>query len=218
MIRVIENVLDAGTLEEVRGELAQARFIDGKETAHGMAKAVKSNLQLDPAQHAPLITRLTETILRNAQFHLWTMPARMTPVTVSRYEPGMVYGAHSDDALIGGARTDVSFTLFLADPASYQGGELTIDTGFNELKFKLQAGGMVVYPSGDVHRVIPVTEGVRLAAVGWVQSRIRDSRQREVVADLERVRKAYLARHGPDALADLMLKTSGNLQRMWLET
>jgi PKHD-type hydroxylase len=218
MFHVIRNVLDDKKLTVVDDALTTAHFIDGRKTAQGMAKNVKNNLQLDNATHPELIKLLREAVVNNPVFRSLTLPVKMTPLLVARYEPGMEYGFHSDNAIISSVRTDVSFTLFLSEPASYQGGELAMRTSMGEVKVKLAAGDLVVYPTGGIHRVAPVTEGARMVAVGWIQSRIRDFQQREIVADLELMRKDYLARVGHDNHADLLLKTSANLQRMWSES
>jgi PKHD-type hydroxylase len=217
VIRIIRNLLPDDLLSEIRAALEDASFLDGKLTALGMARNVKNNLQLDGAANKSLIARLTKAITIHPEFRLYVMPVKLTPIMVSRYDVGMEYGIHSDNNVISGVRTDVSFTLFLENPAAYEGGELAIDSGHGETKFKLPAGWMVMYPSGPLHRVTPVTTGRRLAAVGWAQSWFRDARQREIVAEMEYVRKMYLAQHGHDRIADLLLKSSYNLQRIWIE-
>ena len=107
-------------------------------------------------------------------FRLAARPKTITPLILSRYEQGMNYGSHVDDALMHGVRTDVSFTLFLSDPDSYDGGALVIESPAGEDDVKLKAGSLVAYPSTTLHRVAPVTRGARLAAVGWVRSFVRD--------------------------------------------
>lgn len=129
----------------------------------------------------------------------------------------MEYGAHVDDALMNGIRSDVSFTLFLSDPATYEGGELVIETSSGEDDIKLPAGSMIAYPSSSLHRVAPVTRGTRLAAVGWARSLIRDAGRRELLFDLDTARQSLFAREGKTAEFDLLSKTSANLLRMWVE-
>jgi PKHD-type hydroxylase len=135
----------------------------------------------------------------------------------SRYQPGHAYGTHVDNALIGGVRTDVSFTLFLADPAAYEGGELIIDTPSGEEAFKLPPGSIVTYPATTLHRVAEVIRGERLAAAGWVRSHVRDAAQRELLFDLETARRRLFDREGKTAEADLLAKCAANLLRMWCE-
>jgi len=217
MIRIIQNVIDAETLASIRAVLRDARFEDGKLTASGMAREVKNNQQLDGNAHKDVVTTLADALMNHPEFVFYTRPLRITPLLVSKYEPGQAYGMHSDDAQIKGVRTDISFTLFLQEPQEYDGGELSIDEGYAQTRFKLEAGAVVIYPTGSLHQVLPVTRGVRLVAVGWVQSKFRDHAKREVITDLELVRGEYLKNHAPDALSAVLLKTSNNLQRLWME-
>jgi PKHD-type hydroxylase len=129
----------------------------------------------------------------------------------------MQYGSHVDDALMGGMRTDISFTLFLSDPTSYDGGELIIDSASGEETFKLEAGALVAYPATSLHRVGAVTRGTRLAAIGWARSFVRDPAQRELLFDLDTVRRQLFAREGKSAAFDLISKSFANLLRMWAE-
>ena len=123
-------------------------------------------------------------------------PKALTPLVFSRYGGGQAYGSHVDNPLMGGIRTDVSFTLFLAEPEAYDGGALVIESPSGEDAVKLPAGHMVVYPSTALHRVEPVTRGERVAAVGWAQSHIRDAAQRELLFDLETARRRLFDRLG----------------------
>ena len=216
MIKIIKKVIDTESLVRIKKELSTAKFDDGKLTAYGMAKLVKNNRQLDSKAHPEIIKTITKALSQNLEFIITTMPEKMTPIIVSRYDVGQTYGIHSDSAVVNGVRTDVSFTLFLEDPTSYEGGELAIDTGYGETHFKLNAGDAVLYPTGMLHRVIPIRKGTRTVAIGWVQSKIRDTKQRECIADLEWIRKKYLSEHTPDRIADLLLKTSSKLQRQWI--
>ena len=118
---------------------------------------------------------------------------------------------------MGGVRTDLSFTLFLSDPESYQGGALVMDDAYGERDVRLPAGELILYPSTTLHRVDPVTSGVRLAAVGWVRSFVRDSSRREVLFDLETALRSVHEAAGKTPLFDLLAKTRTNLLRMWAE-
>ena len=139
---------------------------------------------------------------------------------ISRYQGGMNYGFHVDDALMAGnprLRSDISITVFLNDPGDYEGGELIIASPFGEQEVKLPAGAAVVYPSATLHQVAPVTSGARLAAVTWARSYVRDAAQREMLADLLAVQRK-IAEVAPDAPeTDLAFKTHSNLLRMWSE-
>jgi PKHD-type hydroxylase len=215
----IANVLNAEELEKVRGALARVRFLDGRATAGFAAREVKHNRQADALdRNAEEIRSLvTERIQSNELFKLAARPKQLTPVIFSKYESGMRYGNHVDDAMMGGMRSDISFTLFLSEPAGYDGGELVIESTAGEDAIKLEAGAMIVYPATSLHRVAEVTRGERLAAVGWVRSFIRDEAKRELLFDLDAARKRLFAREGKSEDYDLLSKSSANLLRMWTE-
>jgi PKHD-type hydroxylase len=122
-----------------------------------------------------------------------------------------------DDALMHGMRTDVSFTLFLSDPADYDGGELIIETAAGEDAVKLAAGDLIAYSSTTLHRVAEVTRGARLAAVGWARSYVRDAARRELLFDLDTARRSLFAHVGKSTEFDLVSKSLSNLLRMWAE-
>ncbi|MGD1920260.1 MAG: Fe2+-dependent dioxygenase, partial [Pleurocapsa sp.] len=186
MIITIPNVLTPEELKEINSSLAQGEFIDGKLTAGWNAKLFKNNQQLK--KKTPLWTQLTQQVKsalnRNKLFQTAIRPKSIHSLLFSRYDKGMSYGRHVDNAIMrnnGMWRTDISFTLFLNSPGEYQGGELTIEGADTERGYKLEAGSAIVYPSTSLHRVNEVTEGSRLVSVGWVQSLIRDSSDREIL-------------------------------------
>ncbi|MEK0085418.1 Fe2+-dependent dioxygenase [Benzoatithermus flavus] len=219
MFLCIADILDRNDLEAVVGRLNATTFDDGSATAGWHARLVKRNLQArrDEPSLEELRARLAARILGNPVFQLAARPKALTPLLLSRYEPGMSYGTHVDDALMGGLRTDLAFTLFLSDPDSYAGGELVIEAPGGEESFKLAAGSLLLYPATTLHRVEPVTAGHRLAAVGWVRSHIRDASRRELLFDLDTARRALFECHGKTAEFDLLSKCSANLLRMWAE-
>ena len=218
MILAIADILSVADIEAVRAGLANAPFVDGKTTAGWSAKLVKSNLQAAPGAEVERLRDLVETRLsEHPVFALATRPKTIIGPLFSRYRVGHAYGAHVDDALIAGSRTDVSFTLFLADPESYDGGELIIDTASGEEAFKLPAGSLVTYPATMLHRVAPVTRGERMVAAGWVRSTVRDPAQRELLFDLETARRRLFDRDGKTAEGDLLAKCAANLMRLWCE-
>jgi PKHD-type hydroxylase len=215
---VIGNVLSADEIALVRETLANANFEDGRETAGFAARMVKHNRQAANDGKIETVRKLVESrILDHEVFALAVRPKTLTSIMFSAYEPGMRYGSHVDDALMQGVRTDVSFTLFLSEPASYDGGELVIEGASGEDAVKLEAGSLVAYPSAALHRVAQVTRGVRLAAVGWARSYIRDGARRELLFDLDTARRQMFARHGKSADYDLVSKSLANLLRMWVE-
>lgn len=221
MSLILQEVLAAEDLARVRAELTELVWSSGKRTAGAAARGVKENLQADGSDPRvrELERFLADALRRHPLFEIAARPARMSRLLFSRYEPGMTYGAHTDDALMGGGedklRTDLAFTIFLADRASYDGGELVVDSALGEQAIGLDAGDAILYSAGSIHHVAPVTRGVRLAAVGWVQSYVADVAQRETLFDLS-VTRADLAQAGVAREALLRLdKSISNLLRMW---
>jgi PKHD-type hydroxylase len=215
---VIGNVLSADEVVLVREALARATFEDGRATAGFAARLVKDNKQAANDRKIETVRKLVEErILGNEVFALAVRPKALASVVFSAYESGMRYGSHVDDALMQGMRTDVSFTLFLSDPESYDGGELVIEGASGEDAVKLDAGSLLAYPSTTLHHVAPITHGVRLAAVGWARSYVRDAAQRELLFDLDTARRMMFAEHGKSGEYDLVSKSLANLLRMWVQ-
>jgi PKHD-type hydroxylase len=216
---VIGNVLSTEELRRVRAALARARFVDGAATAGFAARLVKDNRQAEASDRSLGTIRklVAERVLANEVFRLAVRPKALSPLLFSRYQKGMRYGSHVDDALMDGMRTDVSFTLFLSEPKSYEGGELTIESASGEETFKLDAGALVAYSATSLHHVSKVTRGVRLAAVGWARSFVRDPARRELLFDLDTARRRMFARQGKSSEFDLISKSFANLLRMWVE-
>jgi PKHD-type hydroxylase len=172
-------------------ELEQREFADGKLTAAGFAKDVKNNLQLkrQKGEFSDLDKLVFDVFQRSPEFQSFAIPKRIASPIFSRYDPGMQYGSHVDNAFMGGpsgVRSDLSVTLFLSPPDTYDGGELVVEMALGEQPIKLDAGEAIVYPSSSVHHVAPVTRGVRYAAVTWVQSCVRDESMRAILHDLTR--------------------------------
>jgi PKHD-type hydroxylase len=219
---VIDHVLTVEELAEISRSLQAAEFVDGKLTAGIYAQAVKNNQQLsDDAPLADSVQAIIRQALdHNALFQAAVRPKVIRSALVSRYEVGMEYGCHTDNAIMGETnpmRSDVSLTLFLSPPDTYDGGELSIDTSLGEQNFKLAAGSMIVYPSTALHQVKTVTKGVRLAAVTWVQSFVREASEREILFDLDTARRSIHAQYGRTVEFDLLSKTHANLLRKWVE-
>jgi len=214
---VIGGVLTTDDLTLVRETLARATFEDGRETAGFAARLVKNNRQAGGRSTETIRKLVEERISANDVFAMAVRPKALTSVMFSAYQDGMHYGSHVDDALMQGMRTDVSFTLFLSDPETYDGGELVIESASGEDAVKLAAGSLVAYPSTALHHVAPVTRGVRLAAVGWARSFVRDAARREMLFDLDTARRQLFAREGKSAEYDLVSKSLANLLRMWVE-
>jgi PKHD-type hydroxylase len=222
MIISIANVLSPEELAVLEAQLADRQFIDGKVTAGWHARLVKHNTQLpssDPAM-PHLRSLVHQALMRNPLFQMAALPKAIGPILFSRYDLGMSYGSHVDNAFMGTdpkIRSDLSLTVFLRSPATYEGGELVIETTQGEEAFKLEAGAMVLYPSSTLHRVEPVTQGVRLVAVAWVQSLVKDPAERELLFDLDTARQAIFAKDGKTAEFDLISKSHANLLRKWGE-
>lgn len=217
MLLFIPDILKGSDLQAVRDGLALVEFVDGKETAHGLAKEVKNNLQASTKDtKQELLRRLVfEKVLTHELIRRATRPKVISYLMFSKYEPGMAYGSHVDNPFMQGHRSDISFTLFLSEPDSYEGGELVIEQPSGDQPVKLPAGAIVIYPSTSLHRVNPVTRGHRLAAVGWIRSFVRDPAQREVLFDLDTVRVALKAVEGTETERTLLGKSISNLARMW---
>lgn len=227
MLIEIPKLLTAETAGQFHDSLMQADWADGRATAGYLSTRVKNNAQL-PELH-PLAIQLGQTIRealqRNTQFHAAALPLKIVPPLFNRYAGGQAYGSHVDGGIrpVAGSservRTDLSATLFLSDPAGYDGGELTIEDMFGQRSVKLQAGDLVLYPSTSVHRVMPVTRGVRLASFFWIQSMVRDNERRALLYELDAIVQklggAGSAQH------DEALRLAGvyhNLLRFWADS
>ena len=189
MLVQVQRVLDEAGLKSVRQVLdKEAVWQDGKASAGGDARDVKTNLQME-TQSAPagaLLNRIATAITSNSIIAAAAMPDQIARLIISRYETGMRYGPHVDAAFMDRVRCDLSFTLFLSDPSEYEGGELVIDDSGVEKRIKQRAGDLTLYSSSYVHRVETVTNGVRLVALGWIKSRVRSVEKRSILFELAR--------------------------------
>jgi PKHD-type hydroxylase len=222
MILVINALEDADHRAAIAERIAMLTWRDGRETAGSVARQVKRNEQAamnSPAGRA-LQDELSQLVSDNMVVKAAAQPRRFSPVIISRTGVGGKYGAHVDNALMGrGAqrlRTDLSFTLFLTPPGEYEGGELVIHAAGMTQELKGEAGNLVLYPSGSIHEVKPVTKGTRIVCIGWIESTVADPAQREMLFDLENLRTA-LRQQLPAQSAELLTldKTMANLLRMW---
>lgn len=216
----IGSILSADKLTEAQALLDQLRWQDGAKTAGPVARDVKRNRQADLGSVAgqKLRTLLETALQTHPVFTAAARPRQFSKLLVSETSGGGVYGAHVDNPFMGRGedriRTDVSFTLFLSDPDSYEGGELVIDQAGSTQAVKGQAGDVFVYPSTYLHAVAPVTQGVRRVCVGWVQSDIPDAGDRELLFDLENLHASLSAQfspHSPEMLT--VSKLYANLTR-----
>src|SRR5512135_2357339 len=220
MLICIENLLDNDTIALLRTWLAEATFEDGRATAGEDAAKVKNNQQVSSDQNSKLEEMedlIMDKLWDNGMFCAAAEPKRIQPPLFSRYVAGMSYGTHMDNALMGNARVDMSITIFLTDPADYDGGELVIELPYGERSIKLSAGSAVLYATTALHRVAEVTRGQRLAAVAWVRSYIRDPAEREILFDLGEAHHRLAEKLGKTPEVDLLSKCHANLMRRWIE-
>jgi len=189
MYRVLP-ILTQQEIEECRRIAASASFVDGRITnPHNIAK---QNEQLHEVQDFQKSSQVvSQAFARSEEFVEFAFPTVIAPPLLTRYRPGMKYGAHTDSAFMrmpgGELRADLSCTVFLSDPADYEGGSLRIQLGDGEMRFKLQAGEAIIYPSDTLHEVEPVTKGERLVAITFIQSRVPDPFQRNLLFNLNEV-------------------------------
>jgi PKHD-type hydroxylase len=225
MLVQIQKVLTPEELAAIRGRLQSATWVDGRTTAGVQSVKVKANLQL--AEQSPEARELGQAVARalerSALFMSATLPRQIYPPLFNRYEAGMNYGAHVDNAIraVAGSpqrlRADVSATLFLSEPSEYDGGELIVEDTYGLHSVKLAAGDMIVYPASSLHRIQPVTRGARDAAFFWVQSLVKDDGARSLLFDLDRT-FVELSQTVPDNPAIVRLTSVyHNLLRRWSE-
>ncbi len=220
-------LLDATEVQRARALLEAGHWVDGRATAGEQAAQAKQNEQLDATCDSAralqeLVTRALE---RNPRFLAAALPKRIVPPQFNRYRPGADrYGPHVDNAvrlLAGGTarvRTDLSCTVFLAEPAEYDGGELVVLEPGTRREIKLAAGQAVLYPGTSVHEVLPVTRGARLASFLWVESMVRGDEQRRLLLELDDALMALRRDLGDTPPTVALMATYHNLLRMWAET
>ncbi len=224
MIVEIAELLGPGDLAKLRALLGNAQWGDGRMTAGTQSAQVKRNQQLPETARelAPARAIVHAALERSALFFSAALPARIVPPLFNRYGEGMGFGAHIDNAmrtLRGSAdrvRTDLSATLFLSDPESYDGGELVIEDSFGEKSVKLAAGSMIVYPGTSLHRVEPITRGERVASFFWIQSMIRDESARRILFDMDMAIASLRQQLGDTAALVSLTGAYHNLLRRWV--
>lgn len=226
MLLHIPSLLTADEARDARALLDGADWEDGRRTAGHRAQGVKQNEQLHPdrPEAQQLGALIGDRLARNATFLAAALPLRVMPPRFNRYAGGGRYGAHVDNAIfpIPGAnisvRSDVSMTIFLSDPAEYDGGELVIEGSFGEQAVKLPAGDAVLYPGNSLHRVAPVTRGERLASFLWAQSLVPQDHRRRMLYDLDLAIQGLGADHPEHGAVDSLTHVYHNLLREWSAT
>lgn len=227
MLIIIPNVLSADQVHACRRDLEAAEWIDGRTTAGEQSGGVKDNAQLaenDPVAHK-WQDAITDALGAAPLFVSAALPHKTFPPLFNRYSGGQSFGVHIDNAIRPvrhtpvKVRTDLSATLFLSDPESYDGGELVIESAIGAQSVKLAAGDLVLYPASTLHMVNPVTRGARLASFFWVQSMIRDDGERTLLFDLDQTIQGLAAQQGINAPE--VVRLTGiyhNLIRRWADT
>jgi PKHD-type hydroxylase len=219
MYRVLP-ILTEAEVAECRRIAASAKFVDGRiSNPHNTAK---QNEQLHDAATYQLSSELLRlALIRSEEFRNFAFAYALAPPMMTRYKPGMKYGAHADAAFLplpqGTIRSDLSCTIFLNEPEDYDGGELHIRLGDADLSFKLRPGEAVVYPSDTLHEVVPVTKGERLVAITFIQSRIQDPFRRNLLFTLNEIAALEGSNMAPDNFTRLQL-VQNQLLRHWAET
>jgi PKHD-type hydroxylase len=220
----LPGVLKAEALADIRAWLKDAGWVDGRATAGHLSHRVKDNRQA--AEDDPFALRAAQAVLKAlegcAPFISAALPARISPPLFNRYAGGQTYGPHIDGAIrpLGpGARmrTDLSATLFLNDPGDYEGGELRIRGAGGEQAIKMPAGDLVLYDATSVHEVTPVTRGVRVASIFWVQSLVRGAEPRRLLYDLDTAIQAVAGRLPDDPAVVELTGCYHNLLRLWAD-
>lgn len=226
MLIQIPEVLTKEQVAYARKVLDEAEWVDGKVTAGHQSAEVKNNMQLPEGSKAA--TEIGDMILaalgKNPLFISAALPLRIFPPLFNRYSGGQNFGTHVDNAIrqIPGTpfkiRTDLSATLFLAEPEEYEGGELVVEDNYGIHKVKLAAGNMILYPSTSLHHVTEVTKGARVASFFWMQSMIREDAKRTLLFDLDNAtRFAGDTNGGNHPITVQLTGVYHNLLRMWSE-
>lgn len=227
MLITIDNLLDPQELTKASDLLARSSWSSGQITAGSQAAQAKNNEQLaEEAEHLPALRQLVFTALnRDPVFFAAALPLKILPPFFNRYAgKSNAYGPHVDSAMRlipNGAgtsmRSDISATLFLSDPESYEGGVLTISDTFGEHGIKLKAGSLVLYPSSSIHHVTPVTSGARVACFLFMQSMVRDTGQRRLLYDMDMALLELRESLGETPAVVKLTGTYHNLLRQWAE-
>jgi PKHD-type hydroxylase len=218
MYRILP-LLNSSEVAECRRIAANTQFIDGR--ASNPHNKAKNNQQLhDPAASQASAQIMLKAFARSEEFREFAFPEKIAPPLLTRYQPGMYYGAHADAAFLNLGniiiRSDLSCTIFLNDPASYEGGSLLVRLGDGNLRFKLQAGEAIIYPSDTFHEVEKVTSGERLVAITFIQSKVADPFRRNLLFDLNEVAALEGLTMKPENFSRLQL-VQANLLRYWAD-
>jgi len=221
----IPQVLSPDEVARCRAVMEAAAWEDGRVTAGPQSAKVKHNLQLPETsgEARELGDMVVRALGRNPLFVSAVLPKQVFPPLFNRYDAGMTFGAHVDNAIRGyldtslRVRTDVSATLFISAPQDYDGGELVVEDTYGAHKVKLPAGDMIVYPGTSLHNVTPITRGSRIASFFWTQSLIRDDGRRALLFDLDMSIRRLAADHPEHGSVVSLTSVYHNLLRQWAE-
>ena len=212
------QLLNPEEIEIIRKNLTNEELFweDGKKTAGKHAAEVKNNMQLkrDSNLSKKFCGLIIKKILSNELIKSFALPKKIHGVMFTKSMKGMKYGSHIDNPYMSTGRSDLSFTIALTDKSQYLGGELAIETLNNENLFKLNSGEIIIYPSTYLHSVNEIESGERLVCVGWIESYVKSSEEREYLFDLEAGAKGLLAKYGRSDELDLVYKSYANLLRL----
>lgn len=215
----IFEAFDSNDLEKISLAVERSElFSPGSDTAKGLAKSVKKNKQITEKDNPKLISMIRSRLVANEVFMGLSLAVDIPTLMINRYDEGDFYGVHSDGALQSEKRSDMSFTIFLCKRDSYVGGELVLHGSVGQINIKLEKNQGILYPTSLLHNVNSVEKGVRIAIVGWVRSRVRDTAKRTLLIDLDKVRVSYRDKFKDPKLAMELLKISNDLKRMWFDT
>lgn len=217
----IDNILSADQVATIMATLDTGDFEDGRRTTQKGSDELKRNLELKPdATRARLGKMILQAVQGNAEVNAYAFPSKFSFPMFSRYEPGMYYDFHTDAAIMNlghpsAVRTDLSCTVFLSEPDSYDGGELTIESPSGTKQLRLPAGSAALYPTTNLHRVEEVSHGARVVAVFWIQSYVRDETQRQILLKLNRLCQDLSQNGAASHEQNLASSTVHDLLRMW---
>lgn len=218
MLLKIKNLLTAEECARLVALAGELKFVDGRVS--NPANTSKQNLQADSTDpnYAESVQVVAGAMARSREFGSFAIPKRVAPPLLCRYEPGMKYGSHADAAIIqlptGKIRSDLSCTVFIGDPSTYEGGELAMILGNQTLAFKGAPGEAVVYPSTLLHEVVPVRSGQRLVSITFIESHVADQHERMQIHELNEIAALEGLRMNPESRVRLDVVRQ-NLLRMW---
>ena len=223
MLGEIQNLLSQTELEKIQSLIRDAQWQSGSNSAGAHARDKKANEEMHQGCESwkSINQIVVSKLYAHPMFQSMALPSKVSAAFVSRTQAGMYYGQHIDNPIMGSAnaryRSDIATTVFLSDPATYDGGELSIESRFGQVSIKLAAGCAVVYPASSVHEVTPVTQGERIVCALWSQSMVRNEQQRALLHDLDEIRQA-LNQSTPNALVTQKTEhVYANLLRLWAD-